>query len=165
MLFVKQFSDPSIIEIGCGVGQFAQYLYDEGFRNYRGMDFSPHAIELARKRAKQDFFQADATNARSFPEHYSLAVSLETLEHIDNDLDVLRNIRSGIPLIFSLPKFDCEGHVRCFKKRKAIKRRYLSCLDIKRIVDINRWHVGWGIVNHIRPGLLQRLFGKRKLTF
>ncbi|MGD6780745.1 methyltransferase domain-containing protein [Sutcliffiella horikoshii] len=40
---------PNILDLGCGVGQFANYLFDEGFYLYRGIDFSKEAILLAQK--------------------------------------------------------------------------------------------------------------------
>jgi 2-polyprenyl-3-methyl-5-hydroxy-6-metoxy-1,4-benzoquinol methylase len=55
MTFVKQFAHPKILEIGCGAGQFAHYLYDEGFNDYHGIDFSAEAIELAKKTVNQSF--------------------------------------------------------------------------------------------------------------
>ncbi|NIV18191.1 MAG: methyltransferase domain-containing protein, partial [Woeseiaceae bacterium] len=38
----------SILDIGCGAGQFASLLYDKGLREYCGIDFSRKRIEHAR---------------------------------------------------------------------------------------------------------------------
>jgi len=51
--FVKQFAHPKILEIVCGTGQFTHYLYDEGFKDYHGIDFSPEAVEFAKKTSAQ----------------------------------------------------------------------------------------------------------------
>ena len=39
-----------IIDLGCGVGQFAHMLYDLGYKYYTGYDFSEYAIKEARKK-------------------------------------------------------------------------------------------------------------------
>src|SRR5438067_3176677 len=38
----------SVLEIGCGPGQLAAFLLDQGVEQYTGLDFSPVAIEIAR---------------------------------------------------------------------------------------------------------------------
>ena len=43
-------ADYRILDVGCGVGQFAEYLRHNGIRKYTGIDFSEVAIEEAKLR-------------------------------------------------------------------------------------------------------------------
>lgn len=50
--------DISILEIGCGAGQFANMLLDYGFCNYKGFDYAEEGVLLAKKiirRIKRNF--------------------------------------------------------------------------------------------------------------
>ena len=49
--------DVEIIELGCGTGQLAEYLADEGKQKYTGIDFSEVGLDIARQRSKQKFIQ------------------------------------------------------------------------------------------------------------
>jgi len=42
--------DDKILELGCGSGQLAHYLYDCGIKKYKGIDISSEAIKLAKKK-------------------------------------------------------------------------------------------------------------------
>ncbi|MCW2314736.1 SAM-dependent methyltransferase [Rhodoblastus acidophilus] len=62
---VRQVSPQSALELGCGVGRFSDYLAQRGIRT-TGVDFSPAAIERARKRRRSndaipEFFVGDVT--------------------------------------------------------------------------------------------------------
>jgi 2-polyprenyl-3-methyl-5-hydroxy-6-metoxy-1,4-benzoquinol methylase len=158
MKFVKQFESPKILEIGCGTGQFAHYLYDEGYKDYQGVDFSPEAIELAKKTVKQSFSVADCRNSDIFGGNHSLVIALELLEHVRDERAVIDNIREGIDIIFSLPTFNDPAHVRKFKKKRDIERRYSRNIDFKKIVRIDKWFVCWGkVVKKDKTKIWQRL--------
>ena len=44
----------SIIDVGCGNGVMSIELYEVGFKNILGVDYSSHAIELAQKIANEN---------------------------------------------------------------------------------------------------------------
>lgn len=158
MRFVKQFASPKILEIGCGTGQFAHYLYDEGFKDYQGVDFSPEAVELAKKTVKQCFSVADCRNGGILGGDHDLVIALELLEHIRDDLSVINNIREGTDIIFSLPTFADLAHIRKFRKQRDIEKRYSRNIDIKKIVRIDKWFVCWGkVVKKYKPKIWQTL--------
>ncbi len=144
--YLRSVEHPRILEIGCGPGQFANYLYDQGFRDYHGFDFSPGAIEAARKAVPLPFEVGDAMNKDSFRHDYNVAIVLEVLEHVTDDLGVLANLRRGTPVIFSLPTFDDEAHVRFFTSAQDIVNRYNALIDIKHLVMIQHWFVCLGVV-------------------
>ena len=121
--------DGRICEIGCGSGQFANMLFDKGFSNYIGVDFSDQAIRMAQEAnpANADrFVCCDAfeylascqdTDARCF-------VMLEVLEHMKKDRELLDLLPVGSGLVFSVPSFKSFNHMRRFDTLEDIKKRY-----------------------------------------
>ncbi len=126
---LKQYTFPRIIELGCGTGQFAHYLRDNGYINYTGYDFSKKAIGIAKEMSSQRFEYRDIRN----PIYYDcdIVICLEVLEHVNKDVDIIKSIPKNTDIIFSLPKFDDEAHVRFFRDKEEIINRYdISYSDI-----------------------------------
>ncbi len=118
-----------ILDIGCGPGQFAEYLLQRcPSIEYTGVDFSRVAIDAAKKRCppgtfvEADLFQTDILDEGE----YDLVVALEVLEHLEDDLAVLGRIPAGKDVIFSVPNFDSFGHVRFFPTVASVDERYAS---------------------------------------
>ena len=44
--------EAKMIDLGCGNGVMSLELYESGFKNIDGVDYSEHAIELAQKLAQ-----------------------------------------------------------------------------------------------------------------
>ena len=40
----------TILDIGCGIGSFVNYLYENGYRNSKGIDISRHAINYGKEK-------------------------------------------------------------------------------------------------------------------
>lgn len=158
---LKQFPKPKILEIGCGTGQLAHYLYDEGYRNYNGFDFSPEAIAIARKTVPQSFAVANAFEKDSYNIDYNVVIAAEFLEHVDDDMAVLDNIREGTAIILTLPTFDDPAHVRFFKTRRQLHNRYYTRIDDMKIIPISQWYVCVGIVEYFKLKLVNRLLKTR----
>ena len=72
----------------------------------------------------------------------SFYISFEFLEHINKDLEIISRIPANSNFLFSVPSFDCEGHVRYFPDIMYIKDRYASHIEIKEI-QIFRPHKPW----------------------
>ena len=126
----------NILEIGCGAGQFAHMACDYGFM-YFGFDFSKKGIELCK--ALKEEYNFDAAfwrgNAKEISyEYHDVFVCFSVLEHIKDDLSVIKRIPSGERFIFIVPSFDDIRHVRSFENKKAIYERYGDLLDIQKII-------------------------------
>lgn len=116
----------SVLDIGCGPGQFAMFLRDKGLKQYCGLDFSEESIRLAKSVCPQfqfvaaDVFETDLVEQSD----YEAVVSLEFLEHVQDDLCVLERIRAGAKLYATVPSFPEVGHVRHFSSCSEVSERY-----------------------------------------
>jgi len=146
LLWLRHAQGPRILEIGCGTGMLAHYLYDEGFRDYHGFDFSPKAVEIARGVVPQSFSVGDALDKSSYEHDHNVAIATEILEHVADDRAIIRNLRRGTPFIFTLPTFDDVAHMRFFETGMKILERYRSLVDIEAIHPICRWYACMGRV-------------------
>jgi 2-polyprenyl-3-methyl-5-hydroxy-6-metoxy-1,4-benzoquinol methylase len=119
-----------VVDIGCGPGQFACVLRDQGIEHYVGLDFSPLRLEHARKICPEytfqqtDIFQSDFLSTHD----YDAVVLLEFLEHVERDLEALSRIKPGTLVIATVPNFTDRGHVRFFEKADAVLERYGAVL-------------------------------------
>jgi 2-polyprenyl-3-methyl-5-hydroxy-6-metoxy-1,4-benzoquinol methylase len=115
-----------ILDIGCGPGQFASLLHDKGIRSYRGLDFSSKCITMAKHRCPFfEFAIADLSHTailRDLP--YDAIVSLEFLEHVPFDLEVVGGIRRGTKVFATVPNFPYVSHVRHFTSEADVRLRY-----------------------------------------
>ncbi len=157
--FIRQIPEAKILEVGCGSGQFASFLHFLGFRNYyRGFDLSNQAIEIAKGRVDFNFAQGDAYSPKEYGGDYNTVVSLEALEHIPDDLAVLRNIPAGKFLVISLPDFEYESHYRWFTSARQIEKRYYRQINIQKIIKVEKWFMVYGKMEPIIPSVLQKIF-------
>ena len=116
-----------VFDIGCGPGQFAQYLLERmpGLV-YHGVDYSQTAIFKAQRRCPSArFSEADVLNEDVFSGvDADVYIILEVLEHIEQDCKLLTRIPAGKQVILSVPNFDSFGHVRFFKDKDEVLARY-----------------------------------------
>ena len=137
---VLKIDNPNIIEIGCGPGQFANLLFDNGIKYYRGIDFSKEAIKYAKirnDRYKDLFGVENAYTTNIFNEEYNTVIIFEVLEHVDEDLKILSRIRENSNILFSVPNFNSEGHVRWFNSKQEIIERYKEYIDFEDILSFS----------------------------
>ena len=117
-----------VLEIGCGPGQLAAYLHEHGIEKYTGLDFSPQAIDMAKKRTPTaNFVVGDARDPaiHQTVEHDAI-ICTEVLEHIEDDLKVVAAFTPGKRCFCSVPNFPYESHVRHFVDAAEVAKRYGS---------------------------------------
>lgn len=132
--------EENVHEMGCGSGQLAKYLIDNGINYIDGCDFSPKAVELANDMVGEEkFFVADVYD-RFFPKETIIAT--EVLEHLLSDTLVVSRLQEGTRFIFSVPDFMVESHFRCFKTEQDIRKRYkVNFRRIKKIKITRNKHI------------------------
>jgi trans-aconitate methyltransferase len=137
---VQEYDSRAILEVGCGIGLLAEMLVQEHNAIYRGFDFSPQAIRSAAARTCRPdlFFIGDALDRRSYAGAYDTIVCTEMLEHVDDDLAVVRLWTEGTCCICSVPNFDYPSHVRYFSTRDDVMARYGGLIEIENIICIRR---------------------------
>ena len=129
----------SVLAIGCGPGQFAALLRDQGLTQYLGIDFSPARIKQAKKVCPEfDFVEANVFETALLRMHKcDAAICLKFLEHVERDLRVIRALRADTRFYASLPDFGGPVHVRYFQGPDEVEKRYADDLDALR-VDVHR---------------------------
>jgi SAM-dependent methyltransferase len=121
----------TILEIGCGPGQLAAMLRDQGVRQYVGLDFSPTAVAMARKNvADFDFIVADARTSDVYDRvPHDTIICTEVLEHIEDDLLVVSHFRPGKRCLCTVPNFPFTSHVRHFRDEAQVIGRFGCFFD------------------------------------
>lgn len=135
---LKRITSPKIIEIGCGPGQFANLLFDNGLSDYQGIDFSSEAIKYAKIRNSEYkglFNIDDAYTSNIFNKDYNVAIIFEVLEHVNDDLNILEKVRRDTYIMFSVPNFYSDGHVRWFNSKLDIFNRYRKYVEYEEIQE------------------------------
>ena len=127
-----------ITELGCGVGQFAQMLFENGFINYIGFDFSKEAIEMASKNQGQ-FHRTDLTE-KIFTSKHNFFIALEIFEHT-KDFKIIENLGLGKEIIFTVPDFNDASHVRYFHSVNEVVERYKNVLKFEYIKKYKSWYL------------------------
>ena len=153
-----------VLDIGCGTGQLAAFLFDHGIEEYVGLDFSSAAIDQARKASPRGrFLVGDARRSDVYSTvAHDVLVCTEVLEHIEDDFAVVSNFKPGVRCLLSVPSYPSKGHVRHFADEQAVTTRYAPYFDNFDVVSLpvpqseaNRFFLADGYrseFSHIRHG-------------
>ncbi len=131
---------PPILDLGCGVGYFAEILHLREYKNYTGIDFSKKMLNYAVNRSPYyKFIQANLHEDRikKLFLKYSVFTMLETLEHVSRDLEILSAIPANATIIGSVPNRFCDGHVRIFPQIADVIKRYDPIIDFDCLREMN----------------------------
>lgn len=100
-------SDVKILDAGCGTGQMTKLL--EGYGDAVGLDLALEAINYAKIRGVKNLVQGSITEPPFEPGSFDLVVSLDVIEHVDNDMQILAGLRDivrpGGHLVVTVPAF------------------------------------------------------------
>ncbi len=122
----------SILDAGCGTGRMMEILRQYG--EVHGIDSSPDAVELARKRGVDKVILGDLNNYAFDKETYDIVVCLDVLYHkgIRDDLAVAGKFYSALKengiLILNLPAFEYlrRPHDLVVHTKKRYRRKCFS---------------------------------------
>ncbi len=148
---LRQGKAGSLLEIGCGSGQFAELLSRDLPLKYTGIDISREAIEQARRKNLSGF-QFDVGDALVSPYldgSYDSVVCTEVLEHIEQDRELVQRIKTGTRCLCTVPNFPYKSHVRHFTSDQQVLDRYGEFFQSLTV---------WGIAGSHREGTVYYLF-------
>jgi len=132
-----------ILDLGCGTGIFGAMLDEMHVPYLMGIDTSTRAVLIAQRHGPAECMHRKRL-ARFLREHeseYRTVAMLEVLEHVYEDMALLRLIPSGKRIVVSVPSSASVGHVRWFGSMAEAADRY-------------RGLVHWqdGITTRAKPG-------------
>lgn len=117
-----------VLEVGCGSGGNLQML--KAYGNVSALEFDDEARGTANSRNICDVRKGELPNDVPFDNGFDLVCMLDVLEHIDDDLTVLKSIadrlNAGGKLLITVPAYEffwSEHDVVYHHKRRYIKRQ------------------------------------------
>jgi 2-polyprenyl-3-methyl-5-hydroxy-6-metoxy-1,4-benzoquinol methylase len=103
-----RWDNKKILDVGCGTGLFAFNAAKKG-ADVLGIDFSEEAIMIAKKKNSLPNLQFKKLNANEINEKFDVIVSLGTLEHMDEPMEILKlfkkNLKKGGKIIITSPNW------------------------------------------------------------
>lgn len=161
-------SSTPVVDLGCGTGRFIARLFRTSHTAHiTGVDFSAAALSEAHSylsgEASDEWVNDPIDEVQLYrrltlkqcdlrewkPEagaSRTAFVCLEVLEHLDDDLGLIRRIPPMTQFVFSVPNYLSASHVRCFPTLASVFERY------GHLVQIRRWSLvdfGGGNVVHV----------------
>jgi trans-aconitate methyltransferase len=151
-----------VVDLGCGTGRFLELLSRNGhYAHLTGVDWSASALGEAADyfggTQAPTFLQQDLADWQPEPNRAgnTIYVCTEVLEHLEDDLGLVRRVPPGHRMLISVPNFDSQSHVRVFRNVGDVWERYDSLLDVRRwemvgserkgthVVDTRRRATSW----------------------
>ena len=100
-------NDTKILDAGCGPGHFLSRLKEHG--NIYGTDYSKDALAFCLQKHSIPVFVSDLERIPIRSDYFDCIVSLETIEHVQQDVSVLREyhriLKPGGVCLISVPAF------------------------------------------------------------
>ena len=86
-----------ILDVGCGTGYFSYNASKKG-ANVLGIDFSAEAIEIAQNNYQHPNLKYQQMDVKKIRGKYDVIISIGTLEHMDNPLQILKLFKKHLNL-------------------------------------------------------------------
>jgi SAM-dependent methyltransferase len=84
-----------VLEMGCGVGYWTEYMRARGVRDYTGNDITPVSVTtLTARYPEYRFVQGDAGDITLPPSGLDLALMIDVTQHITDDIAFARAMRN-----------------------------------------------------------------------
>lgn len=131
-----------VVDLGCGTGRFIELLRRNGhYAKITGIDWSKTALEEAAAYAggahggtrQPEWVLQDLDEWTPDPERAgnTVYVCSEVLEHMADDLGLVRRLPPGHRFLFTVPNFWSESHLRIFANVGDLWARYDSLLRFR----------------------------------
>lgn len=145
--YLKQNNITNILDIGSGMGQLGQLCAHNGIQ-YKGIDFSEYAVSYSiQNKIKDEVFECVDANTYSFEDEVQAYTTHEFLEHIKGDLEIISKLKSGTPIVFSVPDSDGIQHTRFFLNEQDVYDRYSELILDLNVEKISQHHyIATGVI-------------------
>jgi len=121
-------NQPHILEVGCGNGWLSERLIE--FGHVTGVDIADSAIDDAKRRVPNGtFFTGDFCSLHLPLAHFDVALTLETLSHVPDQMTFVRCLAAVLK-----PK----GHLIVLTQNRVVYSRR-SDIDPQGVGQIRRW--------------------------
>lgn len=136
-----------ILDAGCGTGQMLEHL--TRFGHTVGIDSSPEAIHFAASREVDRLVLGSIFDLPFAPESFDCVLSLDVIEHVDDDRQLVRHLYSVVKpggyLIVTVPAFEAlwsehdevNWHKRRYRAGQLDQLLRETGLEIERITYCN----------------------------
>lgn len=114
----------SVLDVGCGSGQNLRALAASGIYSLAGIDVSDKALERARVAVPDADLYCMDVQLQKLETQFDLVMSLQVVEHVPDDLALLRNIRLMSKRYVIIATM--EGKMRPSESRIGHLRNYSS---------------------------------------
>lgn len=182
MINLKQISKnkTNLLDMGCGEGTRLANIADKGTNVY-GIDISPKAIEIAKK--KYPKFNFHVGNLEKLPyanEKFDLVYSAFVLEHLDNPKKAIKEgirvLKKGSSILVAAPNYGAPNRASPpFKGNRFLKlvtgfvkdfvpSKSLNWQKVKPIADSEKYESDWDTVVEPYAGSLARYLRGLGLT-
>ncbi len=176
---IRSYCGERVLEIGAGVGNLTQALIPR--TEYVASDINPLYLEtLDALRAGRPYLRStfcDVTDPASFPrtgEGFDTVVCLNVVEHVQDDLGALRNIRDALSeggrAIILVPQGEWNygtldevlGHVRRYTRASLSDVARTAGFEVDEMIEFNRvgtaaWYLNGKVLRRRHFGLFQVL--------
>jgi 2-polyprenyl-3-methyl-5-hydroxy-6-metoxy-1,4-benzoquinol methylase len=130
--------DPLIVEVGCGTGWLTEQLL--GFGPTTGIDLSPKAIEIAKRRGLDaEFIAGDFYECSLRRAHFDVAVCVETISAVPDQSRLVARLAEvvkpgGYLLLTTQNKFIYERRSDIRPPQPGNIRKWLNRRELRRLV-------------------------------
>ncbi len=144
---IRRLAPHDFIEIGAASGEMAQWMSGRGISG-TAVEISSEAIRMLRARLQgNERVQIFENDARDLKVETDLLLSMEVLEHIENDTAALANwfdlVRPGGHIVISVPahqrRFSAEdemaGHFRRYEKTELREKLMAAGFEAPRVMN------------------------------
>ena len=132
-----------VLELGCGQGQLAEFLFDHGVKQYVGVDSNAVALEHARQQAPYGIFvKADVREtAAHLAYEYDVIICTAVLDQVADDLHVVSRFAPGKHCFCSVSNFAFGiNHARNFRGASDVEMRYARFFRSFDVMMLERPH-------------------------
>jgi SAM-dependent methyltransferase len=133
-----------LLEVGCGTGYVLRALVRECGLIATGSELFAEGLEHARRRVPEAHFAQLDAREMPYEQSFDIVGAFDVLEHIDDDVEVLRGLRRALRpggfLLLTVPQHpwlwsaaDTQAcHVRRYRRAELVERvRQAGCIPVR----------------------------------